>query len=251
MAIHYDDGLYPQLFELESRNFWFRARNRLIAWALREYMGDVPRRFLEIGCGTGFVLSHLEAAFPDWAFRGTEVLEEGLDFARTRVARAELFALDARRIPFASEFGAIGAFDVLEHIQEDEAVLAQIHQALAPAGLLLATVPQHPWLWSPADDAACHVRRYTAAELREKVRTAGFDVLCLGSFVSLLLPMMALSRWQQRRKGAQHDLIAELSLPGALNLVFERVLDLERGLIQAGARFPAGGSLLLVARKRS
>jgi hypothetical protein len=44
--------------------------------------------------------------------------------------------------------------------------------------------------------------------------------------------------------------MAELHLPGILNFIFERVMDLERLLIRSGLRFPAGGSLLLLARKR-
>ena len=247
--INYDQALYSRLFEVESTNFWFRVRNRLIAWALETYAGAAPRTFLEIGCGTGFVLAHLERSFPSWEFSGTEVLADGLRYAKTRVTRTRLFELDARAIPFADTFGAVGAFDVLEHITEDDVVLAQIYKALAPGGILLATVPQHPWLWSPADDDACHVRRYTSLELGDKVRAAGFKVELLTSFVSFLLPVMALSRWRQRRSPASYDLIAELSLPAPLNRALEAVLDLERALIKRGVRFPAGGSLLLVARK--
>lgn len=249
--IHYDEALYARLFELESHNFWFRVRNRLIAWSLATYAANAPRKLLEIGCGTGMVLTHLERAFPDWHLAGTEVLAEGLAYARTRVTRAELFELDARNIPFSNAYGAIGAFDVLEHIAEDERVLGQMHQALVPGGLLLLTVPQHPWLWSPADDLAQHQRRYTARELAAKVRGAGFDIELLTSFVSILLPVMALSRLRQRANPAGYDLIAELSMPAGLNALFEAVLDFERRLIQRGSRFPAGGSLLLVARRNN
>ena len=247
--IHYDQDLYARLFELEASNFWFRVRNRLIAWALARYAPPTPRSFLEIGCGTGFVLAHLETSFPDWEMSGTEVLADGLTYARTRVTRSRLFELDAREIPYTETFGVIGAFDVIEHIEEDQRVLAQAYQALAPGGVLLVTVPQHPWLWSPADDDARHVRRYTAGELRQKVRAAGFEIELLTSFVTFLLPAMAFSRWRQRAKPASYNLLAELSLPKALNVVLEGVLDLERRLIERGMRFPAGGSLLLVARK--
>ena len=39
----------------------------------------------------------------------------------------------------------IGAFDVLEHIQEDTAVLPQLFQATRPGGGIMLTVPQHPY----------------------------------------------------------------------------------------------------------
>src|SRR5205823_1532466 len=97
---------------------------------------------------------------------------------------------------------AIGAFDVLEHVYEDEAVLRQLYQALKPRGGLLLSVPQHPWLWSPVDDYSHHRRRYIASALAEEVERAGFRILRQTSFVSLLLPVVALSRWRGRRRGS-------------------------------------------------
>ena len=50
------------------------------------------------------------------------------------------------------------AFDVIEHIDEDEMVLTQMYKALQPNGGMILTVPQHPFLWSNQDEFACHVR---------------------------------------------------------------------------------------------
>jgi hypothetical protein len=88
----------------------------------------------------------------------------------------------------------IGAFDVLEHIQEDELVLRNIHGALAAGGGLMITVPQHRRLWSHVDEISHHVRRYTADELRSKVESAGFRVVFSGSYTFSLLPFMFASR---------------------------------------------------------
>ena len=71
--------------------------------------------------------------------------------------------MDARNIPFRDEFDVIGAFDVLEHIDEDVAVIDEVRKALRPGGGFLMSVPQHPALWSQQDERAFHVRRYTAA----------------------------------------------------------------------------------------
>jgi hypothetical protein len=69
------------------------------------------------------------------------------------------------------------------------------------------------------------------------------------SFVSLLLPAMIASRMAQRKAPADSDAMAELRLPTPINRAFEGVMNLERQLIRLGMRFPAGGSLLLIARK--
>ena len=246
-------GFRPEAFEqlasLEARNFWFGARNRLIIWMLEKYFPSM-QRYMEIGCGTGFVLAGVAAAFPEAKLVGSEVFSVGLPYAASRVQKAELLQMDARRIPFTEEFDAIGAFDVLEHIVEDEAVLAAMLKALRPGGGVAITVPQHPWLWSTTDESACHVRRYKVGELREKAIRAGFTVVFETSFVSLLLPVMLASRLAMRRTREQTEAMPEMRLPPWLNRTFEFVMNTERHLIQRGIRFGWGGSRLLIARKK-
>ena len=195
-------GFRPEIFEqialLEEKNFWFVARNRLIVWALRRYFPEIGR-YLEIGCGTGYVLMGVAQAYPLASLVGSEIFSIGLPYAASRVKSVELIQMDARQIPYVEEFGVIGAFDVLEHIEEDELVLRAMWSALRPGGGIAVTVPQHPWLWSAADESACHVRRYKTGELREKALRAGFKLQFETSFVSLLLPAMVASRFTKQR----------------------------------------------------
>ena len=248
-SIGFEVDYFHRLAKLESDNFWFRSRNQLIVWALRRYF---PRAesLLEIGCGTGFILSGIKEALPEITLTGSEVFGAGLRFAAQRLPGVELFQMDARRIPFTEEFDVIGAFDVLEHVKEDSEVLSQMYQATRQQGGILVTVPHHPFLWSPADDYARHVRRYKSQELKHKVERAGFDVIRVTSFVSLLLPLLVLSRFKQRFQGKEFDPTSELRINSLMNTSLERILDLERSLIRGGLSLPAGGSLLLIARRR-
>jgi SAM-dependent methyltransferase len=243
----FEAGYFTHLAQLEERSFWFRSRNKLVTWTLQTYFPQ-GRSFLEIGCGTGFVLSGIRDAFPAMELYGSEVFSAGLSFAADRVPGATLFQMDARKIPFDGEVDVIGAFDVLEHIKDDEGVLAQMRQAVRQ-GIIL-TVPQHPFLWSEADEYARHVRRYKASELRNRVERAGFRILRMTSFVSLLLPLMVLSRLKQKISKEEFDPTAEISLGRFVDNALEKTLGVERSMIRAGVSFPAGGSLLLVARKR-
>ncbi len=253
-SVESSDGFKPNYFEelagVEERNFWFRSRNRLIIWALERYFPKI-KNFFEIGCGTGFVLSGIEKAFPNLALHGSEIFITGLDYSAKRLSRVELFQMDARKIPFEDEFDVIGAFDVLEHIEDDEAVLRQMYQAVRQYGGIILAVPQHPFLWSKTDEYGCHIRRYRARELKTKVEQAGFEVVKMTSFVSILLPLMMFSRLKKRQPDQEFDSMSELKIGGILNTVLERVLDLERWMIRLGLSFPAGGSLLLIARKVS
>lgn len=112
------------------------------------------------------------------------------------------------------------------------------------------TVPQHEFLWSQNDVNACHMRRYEARDLIDKVERAGFCVEKRTSFVSLLLPIMVVSRLRKRIASGRYDPLAELRIGGLANTVLKKVLDVERALIRAGFVFPVGGSLLVIARKK-
>lgn len=236
---------FDELAKFEEKNFWFRSRNELITWALEKYKPG-GRSFLEIGCGTGFVLSGIFKKWPDLSLCGSEIFLAGFSHAARRVPVARLMQMDAREIPFSEEFDAVGAFDVLEHIREDDNVLLEIHRALKPDGALLLTVPQHQWLWSAADDYACHVRRYSAGDLSAKLKAAGFKIQRSTSFVSLLLPMMLVSRLKSR---VNFDPSAELRIHPVLNLFLLGIMRLESMLIRWGINFPLGGSRLIVATK--
>lgn len=242
----YDPVHYEELARLESRHFWFRARNRLIVRALGKYFPHA-RSLLEIGCGTGMVLQAVHENFPGLATSGSDLFVEGLPFARARLPRANLMQMDATRIPFTDEFDVIGAFDVVEHIDDDRAVLHEIHRAIVTGGGAVFTVPQHPWLWSFQDELACHVRRYRCGELEGKLRESGFRVVYSTSFVTLLLPLMAASRRRAPKAGG--DPYHELRVGGTVNAALYAALTLEYHLLQTGLRLPAGGSRLVVAIK--
>jgi len=241
---------FAPLAAREAGHFWFRARNALIVWALEKYGTNVAS-FMEIGCGTGFVLQGIARRFPAFRLVGSEIFAEGLSFAAERIPGGEFLQMDAREIPFWEEFDAVGAFDVIEHIEEDESVLKQIHDALKPGGLLLLTVPQHRWLWSAVDDHALHVRRYEARELHAKVVRAGFRVVRSTSFIVSLLPPMFAYRLMQRGEGNTFNPHEGLKMNPILNKIFEQCLYLERVLIQGGISFPIGGSRLVVAIKKA
>jgi hypothetical protein len=123
-----------------------------------------------------------------------------------------------------------------------------MYQATKPGGGLLITVPQHKWMWSDADVAAHHVKRYTRRELREEISAAGFTMVRVASFVSLLLPAMMASRMLKKDPGNVEE---ELDMAAPINKACYSAMQLEGALIRAGLNFPAGGSLLAVAKRPS
>ena len=244
-------GYNPEAFELlaevETGSWWFEARNRLILDTLEKHFSPLTE-FLEIGCGTGFVLQAIQKAYPKTVITGTELLEEGLAVSRKRLPTIKLEQLDARKLSKAESLDVVGAFDVLEHIHEDTLVLKNLFQAIRKGGGIIITVPQHPTLWSQTDEISHHVRRYTRKELIRKVTDAGFAVECVNSFVSFLVPLMWLSRKRNSSDMVEKPM-REFQLPYILNNMFGGIMKFERLLISMGLNLPIGGSLLLVARK--
>jgi SAM-dependent methyltransferase len=245
--VHFDPAYFDRLYALESESFWFRARNNLILWALDAHFPSA-RSLCEIGCGTGFFLRGLADAKPELRLSGIDIHPRALAYARERLPRAAWIAADASALPLRPGFDVLCALDVLEHIADDESALREMGRALLPGGGFLLTVPHHPGLWSPTDVKFGHLRRYTRGGVLRLFRAAGFEVLMMTAFVSLLFPALWASRVRESRL-PESDGLAALTPPPLLAAVAARALDAERALIRAGLRFPFGGSLLVAARK--
>lgn len=242
------EGMHHYLDPMQERSFWFRGRRRIIQSLVAKYCSGAAS-FLEVGCGSGFVLAGLRTVLPGANLVASELYLHGLPYAAQRVAApAEFIQADCLALPYDEEFDGVGAFDVVEHIERDAEALVEMRRVLKPGGVLLLTVPQHPWLWSRIDDMAYHQRRYRRGELTARLRSTGYSVLCDTSFMFFLLPALLARRFVAGR-GNDYDRTAEFVLPRAADWLFERTLDTERLAIGLGVRFPVGGSRVVVARR--
>ncbi len=246
--ISFDNEYFKELFQVESGSFWFCSRNKLILWALGKYF-PYAKSFLEVGCGTGFVLSAIENKFPDINLYGTEYFSDALDFAQSRLKRAKLFQANALQLPFKNEFDIIGAFDVIEHVEQDETAIRAMYEAVKPGGGIILTVPQHKALWSKHDEYAHHRRRYSAKELINKVKLVGFNIITTTSFMTLLLPLLLTFRKNFKGDDIKRDIMSQYKINRFTNAILEKILDFERILIEYSVKFPLGSSLMLIGRK--
>lgn len=249
---YYPASAFANLRLLEEGSFWFRSRNRIILSALQRFVTGASPHYAEVGCGTGFVLAAVERRFPAWSVVGFDIHDEAVEFTQNRAPRARVRRADIHALPEDSAYDAIGVFDVLEHLDDDLAALRALRQVLRARGHVFITVPQHPELWSPYDDAARHRRRYRRAEMRQRLEDAGFEVLFLSSFVSFLLPALWWRRLRLRRldpataASATQD---DLTPSPWLNWLGSMAMWPDVVAARFGVPIPFGGSLLAVARK--
>ncbi len=251
----YPSGGFDVTAEVEARSFWCRTRNRVLTDVVGRFAGrERPLDMLEIGCGIGGVIGALRQ-LPNLRLTGSEIYIQGLQYARAKMPDVEFIQLDATDIPFKAAFDVVGAFDVLEHIDQDELVMTEVRETLRPGGLFIITVPQYQWMWGTLDELVHHKRRYSRRQLVERLDRAGFEVVYVTSFVTLLFPFMLASRLFDRGRGAPAESTADFAtrvdLPRPLNAAFDRIMKLDEALLHRGWSLPFGGSLLAVARRRS
>jgi SAM-dependent methyltransferase len=241
------DYSYDELYAAETRHFWFTNRSQLIAWAARRYFPGAAS-FFDVGCGTGGVLAALQRACPGITLAGADALLAGLAFARRQLPAVAFTQVDIRRLPYDREFDIVGAFDVLEHLDDDQPALAEMYRSTTVGGGLIVTVPQHPLLWSALDDYSHHRRRYTRARLVGAIERAGYAVERATSFMTFTLPAQIASRLRKQDLATLNP-AAEMRLNPAVNGILGALCRIERTAIAAGVSWPVGGSLLVVARR--
>ena len=223
-----------KLAALEDAHWWYRERRHLLG---RMIDGLRPGTALDIGAAGGGNTRVLRSA--GWSVTALEYGAEGAEVAAERglsVVRGDATALPVD----AASLDLVVAFDVLEHIVDDDTAVTEVRRALRPGGMFLVAVPADPKLWSDHDVAVDHVRRYTRETLRDVLERNGFEIASMTSWNVLLRPVVAL----RRRKANGSDL--ETVHP-VVNLGLRVIVTVERYL---PVKAMPGVTLMVRARPR-
>ncbi len=236
---------------LEADSFWFEHRNRCIQAVVRRF--PPPGIIVDVGGGNGYVALGLQQA----GFRVAlvEPGRQGVQNARLRGVETLICStLEDAGFP-AESLPAVGLFDVLEHMEEDEAFLRGVKHLLVPGGRIYLTVPAFQALWSADDDYARHYRRYSLNGLRGLLARAGLRVeFASYIFFFLPLPIFLLRALPTRLGLRKHESWERYqqehhTQPGIVGRVLEGLLGWELARLNKGRTVPVGGSCLVVAGK--
>lgn len=241
---------YRIMREVEDSHWWFAGRRLILESFIGRAVSELNlppgarARVLDVGCGTGANLEML-ARFGD--AEGVDISDDALAFCRERgLARVRHGAAESLPYPDA-QFDLVTALDVVEHLDDDRAGLAEMRRVLKPGGRALLFVPAFMWLWGVQDDVSHHRRRYTLPTLRAAVEEAGLAVeratYANVTFFAPILAGRALMRATGIRPASENNVNVS-----ALNGVFGRLFGAERHWL---SRFnlPFGVSAVCVARR--
>ena len=131
-----------------------------------------PRTILELGCGLGSVGMRLARMAE---YTAVEPDDNSFEVAHRRITPlgGTVIHGDHNKAPAGQRYDLVCAFEVLEHIADDAAALADWLPLVRPGGHLLLSVPSEPERFGPWDTLVGHYRRYTAELLEERLVAAG------------------------------------------------------------------------------
>lgn len=242
-----DESLYHLHYKQEESHWWFAARSAIVRRIIDKYGNLKPgETVLDIGCGTGAILKELSAKYD---VVGLDMSPLAVEYSRKRGLK-NVFQMPVQEFP-KDKFNVKTAIllDVIEHIDDDVAVLRAAGDIVGPNGRIIITVPAHMWMWSSHDVINHHKRRYSMESLKESLDRAGLEPLKLSYYNTLLFPLAAAKKFMDRERPSDeaHEAVDQ---PGALvNTVFKKIFASEKYLVPS-INLPFGVSLLAVVRPK-
>lgn len=158
--------------------FFHRNRARVVRRLVaRHAMTGAP--ILDAGCGTGLNLRHLPLGST-----GVDINPRNIALLRERLPHHTVVEGDVEDLPFeAGSFGTVLCTEVIEHIPDPAAALAEFRRVLRPGGMLIGSVPARSAIWKLRflSSTCPHSEPFHNEYLPDEVRSmlAGWDLVHL------------------------------------------------------------------------
>jgi SAM-dependent methyltransferase len=222
-------------------NHWYYASK---AKAMRAMLGDQPlQRVLDVGAGSGFfskhLLSHTDAQEAWCVDISYEAESDALLSGKSIHYRQAIGSIDADLALF---------MDVLEHVDDDVALLKHYVDKVPHGSRFLISVPAFEFLWSSHDVFLDHRRRYVLGQLEKVVRSAGLVLLTQSYYFGAVFPLAAMLRLSERLRGGSQPARSQLNRHSKfVNGMLSAVCAAEVPLLRFNRL--AGLSVMSLARK--
>lgn len=238
---------YARMAEYEQSYWWHLGRLEIIQTYLKRVFGKRHNStILNVGCGTGGTIDMLEKF---GHVDNVDTSDDAIAFVKTR-GNKNIMKVDGIDLPYEDKtYDVVGAFDVLEHIEDDKRALFEWKRVLKDDGVIVITVPAYQWLWSEHDASLHHRRRYTVKSLMTVAAEAGLKPEKKSYAISFSLPLVigyrVASKALNRKGGSETSYVP---VPRSINKFFTVLLKVEAKLHDK-ISLPAGTSVITILHK--
>lgn len=211
-------------------------------WIADEVLKHLTTPALEVGAGTGNLTSYLLKKKPLYISDMDSGLVAHLKKRFEGEKNTFIKNLDVSRyVPqeLKNVFATVYGINVLEHIEDDEKALKNIHSLLKKDGKLVLLVPAKKYAYTKLDKELGHFRRYEKNELYEKLQKTGYRIEKI-----YFLNIVGLASWYLRDKVKRKD----INIKPYHITIFDKIVPFLRK-IESFISVPVGISLIVVAQK--
>ncbi len=238
---------YARMAEREKTYWWHLGRLRIIQIYVKQALGHGKKsKILNVGCGTGGTIDMLEGL---GMVDNVDISQDAIDFMK-KSGYKRITKVKDIKLPYQDKtYDMVGAFDVLEHIEDQVGALKEWRRVLKDTGAIIITVPAYQWLWSEHDVSLHHKRRYTTRRLKQVAKEAGLKPEKKSYAIVFSLPLVVSFRFINKLLGRKADSeTSYVNVPNWINQFFTNLLYVE-ARAHKNISFPAGTSVVAVLRK--
>lgn len=243
---------YKEYFDLERNNWWFLARRNILKSQIDKVIQSSGKlKILNIGIATG--------ASSEWLSGFGEVTsieydKEVCEFVRNELG-LEVINGSITDLPFENNtFDLVCAFDVIEHVEDDEKAVLEMKRVCKEQGHLFITVPAFMHLWSEHDEINLHHRRYTLPGLSALTLKCGLENIKFKSYFNtfLYLPIYSMRFGsvlnKKKKEGQPKSDFSKIKIP-FLEKIFYLIFNSENILLKKGKKLPFGVSIMIISQR--
>jgi SAM-dependent methyltransferase len=248
-----EKSFYKKYYTLERSHWWFRVRLLILEYLYKRFVFKSQHdKVLNAGAATGATSEMLKK---NGDVISLEYDNECASFL-AEILQEPILNDSLTSLPIeTASLDAVCAFDVIEHIEDHQLAVHEIHRVLKVDGSVFITVPAYSFLWSEHDEVNHHFRRYTMTELQNLLVNSGFQVKYKTYFNSFLFPFIFIARMvskfaSKNKKGKDLESDFEgVNSNQLINKMLFQIFRVELFFIRCGLRFPFGVSALIIATK--
>jgi len=242
---------YKWYYEVERKHWWFEVRNEIIIDLIRKAAGGKKLKILNVGVATGHT-TELLMEFGE--VTSVEYDKDCFNYLQTFLP-GELVNGSITELPFGdNEFDLVCAFDVVEHVEQDQFAVDELSRVCKANGHIVISVPAFKFLWSEHDIINHHIKRYTRKEIEGLLSKNKIGYVSYFNFI-LFIPIAAVRVTKTLIFGTPKAEDAKSDFksvkPTTVSRMLKALFSSEKWFINRGVELPFGVSILAAAQKRT